>query len=34
MANDKYTFTEGSKSELILALLMFLPITYCTTGLF
>ena len=34
MANDKYTFTEGSKSELIFAFLMFLPITYCTTGLF
>ena len=34
MANDNYTFSETLKSELYLALLMFIPLTFTITGLF
>ncbi len=34
MANDNYTFSETLKSELYLAFLMFIPLTFTITGLF
>ena len=34
MTNDKYTFTETLKSELIIAATMFIPLTFTITGLF
>ncbi len=34
MSNDNYTFSETLKSELYLALLMFIPLMFTITGLF
>jgi|TARA_S200000501_G_scaffold212024_1_gene199243 hypothetical protein len=34
MNNDKYTFTETLKSELVIAAIMFIPLTFTITGLF
>ena len=34
MSNDQYTFTETLKSELTLALFMFIPLCFTITGLF
>ena len=34
MTNDKYTFTETLKSELVIAAIMFIPLTFTITGLF
>ena len=34
MSNDKYTFSENLKGELILAILMFIPLLFTITGIF
>ena len=34
MSNDEYTFTETLKSELTMALIMFIPLCFTITGLF
>ena len=34
MNNDKYTFTETLISELVIAAIMFIPLTFTITGLF
>jgi len=33
MSNDQYTFSEGLKSELALAILMFIPLLFTITGI-
>ena len=34
MSNDEYTFTETLKSELMMALIFFIPLCFTITGLF
>lgn len=33
MSNDQYNFSEGLKSELTLAILMFIPLLFTITGI-